>query len=420
MNVHLRSSARAAVVLVALAFLLAGAGCSAQDDQHGAENPFDGAGHDSLTEAVADAIAVDDPLVRAAYLATALQGLDRSALPDIKAAWRLAAGASGAEAVELALLVSWWAQYDPEAVFTWLKDRRRSGNPILLKALVRSWAKRDPVAAGQSLNAASRLQENELGSVFFALARGWNASGEPGVEDYLKAMSSDANRQTAISGLVIDKVRRGGVEETLEWAENLIDDGSDFKLRAFRRVAGAVADEDPIRAAEWAESQIAKPWGTGLVRPVAQNWARHDGRAAMEWLRGVPEAPDQARGFEDAYRAWLRNDREGARQWLREQDIDAMLDPVVAVYARSTARDDPKEAIPWVRRIQHDAARLETLEVVARAWMHHDRDAARAWLATSELSEDAKNRIHEALQRSKERAKNMRARKQQRGIAVDG
>ena len=148
------------------------------------------------------------------------------------------------------------------------------------------------------------------------------------------------------------------------------------------------------------------------MRQVAQHWARKDGRAAMEWLRGFPEASDQARGFEDGYRAWLRNDREAAREWLRGQEVDALLDPVVAIYARSTARDDPAEAIPWALRIHHDAARLETLEAVARAWMHRDRDAARAWVETSELDEDARNRIEAALARAKERAKNKRKRQQ--------
>ncbi|MGB0620075.1 MAG: hypothetical protein ACPGVZ_11470 [Myxococcota bacterium] len=370
------------------------------------------AGQTSLKEAVADAISVDDPLRRAARLADALQAFDERALVDIRDAWSLATGVSGAETVELALLAGWWGQYDPDDAFKWLNDRRRSSNPILVKALVRSWAARDPVAAGEALATTSKLREKDLGPIFFALAQGWNASGEPGVEAYLKAMSSDANRQVAISGLVADKVLRNGTEETIAWAEDLIEDGSDFKLRAFRRVAGAVADEDPLRAAAWAESRVDGPWGTGLVRPVAQHWARKDGRAAMEWLRGIPEAPDQARGFEDGYRAWLRNDREAARDWLLEQEIDALLDPVVAIYARSTARDDPAAAIPWVQRMHHDAARVETLEVVARAWAHHDRDAARAWIATSELDEDARNRIEEALQRSKERAQSKRERQQ--------
>ena len=411
MNIPVRLSASSAILLVALAFLLGTAsGCSAPDDPSTETHEVDRAAEGSLTQAVADAMSVDDPLARAARLADALQGFDERALVDVKEAWSLASGVSGAETVELALLAGWWGQYDPEDAFAWLNDRRRSSNPILVKALVRSWAARDPVAAGQALVTTSKLREKDLAPVFFALAQGWNASGEPGVEAYLKAMSSDANRQIAISGLIADKVRRNGIEETIEWAENLIDDGSDFKLRAFRRVAGAVADEDPIRAAAWAESQVDGRWGIGLVRPVAQHWARKDGRAAMEWLRGFPEAPDQARGFEDGYRAWLRNDREAAREWLREQEIDALLDPVVAIYARSTARDDPAEAIPWVLRMQHEAARLETLEVVARAWMHHDRDAARAWIANSELDQDARNRIEEALQRSKERAKSKRER----------
>jgi len=414
MNVLFRLSGFPGVPhLVALVVLVATVlGCTASDDRSTETNGDHQAAQGSLTQAVADAMSVDDPLARAARLAEALQGLDQEALVDVNEAWSLASNVAGTETVELALLAGWWAQYDPEAAFGWLNSQRHTSNPIMLKALVRSWATRDPVAASQALATASNFREKNLGPIYFGLAQGWNASGEPGVEEHLKAMSSIENRQLAMSGLIIDKVRRSGSEETIRWAENLIDDGSDFKLRAFRRVAGAVADEDPIRAAEWTESQVDGPWGTGLVRQVAQHWARKDGRAAMEWLRGFPEASDQARGFEDGYRAWLRNDREAAREWLRGQEVDALLDPVVAIYARSTARDDPAEAIPWALRIHHDAARLETLEAVARAWMHRDRDAARAWVETSELDEDARNRIEAALARAKERAKNKRKRQQ--------
>lgn len=413
MNLLVRLSGFPGVLHLALVAPLAIVlGCTAVDDQSTETNDVDRAARGGLIRAVADAIAVDDPLARAAQLAETLQSLDQEALVEVEEAWSLVSDLAGAETIELALLTSWWAKYDPEAAFDWLNARRRTSNPILLKALVRSWATRDPLAAAQALASTSRLREQDLGPIYFALAQGWNASGQPGVEEHLKAMSSIENRQVAISGLVIDKVSRNGIEETIEWAEDLIDDGSDFKLRAFRRVAGAVADEDPIRAAAWAESQVDGPWGTGLVRPVAQHWARKDGKAAMEWLRGFPEAQDQARGFEDGYRAWLRNDREAAREWLREQEIDGLLDPVVAIYARSTARTDPAEAIPWVLRMHHEAARLETLEVVARAWIHRDRDAARAWIATSELDEDARNRIEQALQRSKERAQSKRDRLQ--------
>ena len=239
-----------------------------------------------------------------------------------------------------------------------------------------------------------------------ALVLGWNASGEPGVEEYLIALPSEVIRQTALSGLAADKVRRHGVEETIRWAEALPDDAPvKFKLRAFRRVASAVADVDPLRAAAWAESHLDGEWGTDLPRRVAAYWSQQDPQSAMEWLRGLPASPDLHRAFEEAYRTWLNQDREAARAWLLEQELDASLDPVVAVYALRTARDDPEAALPWAARVQHPTRRDETLERIARAWMLRDPDAARAWIETSDLSEHARARVHAANEKAKQQAR---------------
>lgn len=391
------------LVLTAMAFLLYASGCGVED---GPAQNDQAPRYESLTAAVADVMTLEDPLVRAARLATALQGFDWEAIGEVHEAWGMVAdGINGSQSVELALLIDWWARHDPEGAFKWLHEKRRQRNPILLTALVRSWATRAPIAASRAVDALPKRRDQNLSYVFDAVAQGWNASGQPGVEEYLIALPSDVNRQIALTGLVVDKVRRDGVEETIRWAEALPDDAAaDFKQLAFRRVAGAVADVDPIRAAAWALSQRDGELGVGLPRSVAQHWSKKDGQSAMEWLRGFPDAPDVARAFEEGYRTWLSTDREAARAWLREQELDASLDPVVAIYARSTAREDPEAALPWAARLQDEVRRDETLEKVARAWMHRDPDAARAWLETGELSDAAKKRVYTAHEKAKARA----------------
>jgi hypothetical protein len=399
-------------VFTAVAFLFYVSGCGVQDS--GTQRD-DTPQYDSLTAAVADAMSLEDPLARAARLATALQGFDREALGEVLEAWILVAdGIDGSQTVELALLINWWARYDPEGAFTWLHERRRQGNPVLLTALVRSWATREPIATRRAIDALARRREQDLTQVVRALVQGWNASGTPGVEAYLIALPSDTNRQVALTALAIDKVRRDGVEETIRWAEALSGDAAgDFKQLAFRRVAAAIAGVDPIRAAAWAESQRDGKWGAGLARSVSQKWCEQDGRSAMEWLRGLPDpdSADVARAFEEGYRTWLSTDGEAARAWLREQELDASLDPVVAIHARSTAREDPEAAIPWAARIDDDVRRNETLEKIAQAWIHRDPDAARAWMEKGELSDLAVQRVHASLERAKARAKKQAAKK---------
>lgn len=404
-------AARLGFVLTALAFLFYASGCGVQDNGTQRDHA---PRYDSLTAAVADAMSLEDPLARAARLATALQGFDQEALGEVHEARNLIEdGIDGSQTVEFALLIDWWARYDADGAFTWLHNSRRKGNPVILTALVRSWATRAPVFATRAIDALPP-RGHDSNQVILALVQGWNASGVPGVEEYLIALRSDVSRQIALTGLAIDKVRRDGVEETIRWAEALSDDAAgDFKQLAFRRVAAAIAEDDPIRAAAWAESQRDGRWGAGLARSVAQKWCEQDGLAAMEWLRGLPDrdSVDVARAFEEGYRAWLSTDGEAARAWLREQELDSYLDPVVAVYARSMAREDPEAAIPWAARIDDEVRRNETLEKIAQAWMHRDPDAARVWLEKGELSDLAVQRVYASQERAKARGAKRAARK---------
>ena len=405
LNLRAPGPLRNAFLLVALMSLFFAPSCNVQNSS---PQPSQAPRDDSLAAAVAEAMSIEDPLPRAARLATALQGFDEESLGEVAEARSLVEdGIRGSQTIELALFVEWWALYDPDAAFTWLKDSQRQGNPVILTSMVRSWATRAPIFASMAIEVISP-KKHEATQVVRALVQGWNASGAPGLEEYLIGIRSDVNRQVALTGLAIDKVRRDGIDETIVWVQALPDGADrDFKQLAYRRLASAMASVDPIRAASWAESQRDGRWGEGLARAVAQKWSEQDGQAAIEWLRGLPDpaSTDVNRAFEEAYRTWLNRDREGARNWLREQELDLSLDPVLAIYTRSIAREDPQAAIPWAARINDEVRRNETLEKVAQAWMHHDPESAQVWLEKSALSDLAVQRIHASRERAMERAK---------------
>ncbi len=391
-----------ALVLTVLVVGLYGAGWRLQAPQGAQESQ-----HDSLLATVVDVMSVEDPLVRAARLATALQGFGPEALSEIEEAWIEVVGDFESPAtVELALLVEWWCRHDPEGAFGWLHGRNRLRDPTLMTSLMRTWATRDPVAASLMFETFPRRPNEDLSRLLNALVLGWSASGEPGIERWLIAYPKDVERQIALSGLVADKVRRLGIEETVRWVEALPDTiPSKFKMRAFRRVATAISEVDPVRAAAWAENHLEEEWGSGLPRRVAMQWSPLDGPAAMKWLRGLPASPDVAKAVGDAYRAWLRKDGEAAGSWLLAQEVDASLEPAMAVYAVDTARHDPEAALSWAARVQDDARHEETLERIAGIWLRRDPAAARSWIETSDLSDVAKTRVYAANERAKNRSR---------------
>ena len=103
-------------LIAGLAFLFCAPGC---DGQKSHPQPDRVPEYENLTSAVADAMSVEDPLARAAQLATALQGFNEESLGEVREAQALIEGGhNGSQTVELALLVDWWARYDPDGAFT--------------------------------------------------------------------------------------------------------------------------------------------------------------------------------------------------------------------------------------------------------------------------------------------------------------
>jgi hypothetical protein len=230
-----------------------------------------------------------------------------------------------------------------------------------------------------------------------ALVEGWLESGLPGLVEYLAEMPPGAERQFAIAALARRLILREGIDAALRWAEALPDEApSQFKLQAYRRVASAVADIDPQRAAHWAEKQLAGDFGNGVPRRVGVRWVRwdgQDGEPAMTWLASLPAVDHLPHAVESTYREWLRHDREGALRWLREVEPNPTFEPAISLYAFVAVSDgDSQTALEWAQRLHDEGLRHQTLEKVARAWFANDPEAARAWVEGSELPEAARKR----------------------------
>jgi hypothetical protein len=228
-----------------------------------------------------------------------------------------------------------------------------------------------------------------------ALVEGWLESGLPGLEEYLIEMPPSNEQQFAISALVRRLIVRDGIDAALRWVEALPDEAPGrFKLQAYRRVASAVADIDPQRAAHWAEKQLAGDFGNGVPRRVGVSWGRQDGgEAAMTWLASLPAVDHLPFAVDATYREWLRHDREGALRWLREAEPNPTFEPAISLYALVTVSDDLQTALEWAQRLQDEELRHQTLEKLARAWLANDPEAARAWIEGSELPEAAQQRV---------------------------
>ncbi|MHA7837855.1 MAG: hypothetical protein ACX98W_10385 [bacterium] len=324
-----------------------------------------------------------DALVRAERLGRRLGSLAPSALEDVLSAYDAVFLDVGD--FELELLAEWWARFDPEAAYAWTKEEWRASHPLVGQAVLRAWARVDPEAALRAAEqeALFSVRRPAVGAVL----QGWQEGGHPGSFEYVESLPPGHDRQRYLSYVARRKVLRDGVESTLEWAESQPDEPRELKLNLFRRVASAVGEVDPERAAAWVESQLGGPFGDQLPQRLGVRWVAREPEAAMQWFSTLPKSHDREMGLQETYRRWLRLDKPAAQEWMAGQERAEWLDPARALYAMSRFRDDldqPVAAIEEALSIEDQALRWPTLGRIWRVWYFRAPEEAEAWFVSNQ------------------------------------
>ena len=89
--------------------------------------------------------------------------------------------------IAVVLFAEWWTSFDPEAAFE-ASARWPLNDPNLgLNAVMRAWARRDPVRARLSFEGITQMTRRD--AAIRALAQGWSEYGdEQGLTKYLKSI----------------------------------------------------------------------------------------------------------------------------------------------------------------------------------------------------------------------------------------
>jgi hypothetical protein len=334
----------------------------------------------------------DDPLRRAAELARLLQRAEPEALPAIREAYEEAPLDGGD--LELVLLGSWWAGFDPQAAVAWTSTEWRANYASVLMAVFRTWARREPrKALARARELRFRVQREMSVQAAYV---GWDESGQPGLLEFIRALPEPAERQAATEVLARRRVVTLGPEGALRWAEALPEGNDGFRVIASARVASAASELDPAVAAAWAEPLITagneRP--SGLARRVATRWVWRDPEAAMAWLATLPPGKDRNDGVTEAFRDWMSRERAAAVGWIEARSMEPWLEPAFGLYARLISRERPQEALEVVGRISDEELRNRTTTLVARLWLANDPEAAEAWLTQADIPDDVRKRAY--------------------------
>jgi hypothetical protein len=364
-------------------------------------------------EAIQAALTDPDRLAGVEALAAQLRRTGPESLPEVLAAFETVF--LDVAELEVVLLADWWADFDPKGAFQWSRGSAIGRHPLVLRAVVEAWAQRDPLAARDAL---TNMKDPFMARACLdSLISGWDASGQPGLIEYLRGLGASTDALMAMSPLARRRVLRDGPERAFAWGEAIPDDPPDdalrFKLQMFRRLVSAAAPIDPEKTAAFAAKYADGPHGDGLLARTGAGWATQigDGVPALRWLASPPAGKQRDDGVEETFQAWSGRNYAAAAAWLEAEPHAAWMEPAILIHVNRLSGRDVAAALAWARRIEQPALRESAFVAVGNMWLQNDPEAARAWLDGDEPTASIREEILKLEQLRTDRVARREARK---------
>ncbi len=311
---------------------------------------------------------------------------------------------------------------DIPATLALLKESKpHSSGAELASLLLNRWATNNPAASArwisQNLNGSLRLE------ALNGVARAWSASDSVAAIEWVKHLETPAERTSVLTTLVYEVARtdpagasvlvpemptgnsreemaaRVAAEWTatspakaLAWATGMPDEN--VRDRAVAAIATTLADIDPISAGTIA-IQSLPPGKTqnDAVLSVVQTWVQSEPEKAANWVAAFPEGLLRDTALEAVVKLWADQDLTTVGAWVTTIAGTSGADNAVAAYAQKLALEFPETAARWIQEIKSDTLREQQMENLGELWLRNDATAAKAWLASSSLSDAVKSRL---------------------------
>lgn len=288
-----------------------------------------------------------------------------------------------------------WGRIDPGAGFehadSWPQNMREMARAAGFYAL----AYHDPDGAIAALDALeTRIERQQLRH---QLVTGWAARKDKrGLGTWIENLPESQSRQR-YTGILARAYLRDDPDALLAWADSVAVDANDgYKATAFLKAANALAHQYPLRARDWVEGQIENDYARRVAPVVVRHWAQRDAKAALDWSVELTDREDRDRAVGNAFRQWVNDEPKTAKDWLRANTPNPNLDAAVRVVVQQTTPKSMERAIEWAERTSDPEKREKSLTDLALRWRRQDQEAADAWLAQADLSDEARKKITEA------------------------
>lgn len=318
--------------------------------------------------------------------------LTRWAQEDPDAAFASLEGRGGKEGSGDAIsILSSLAATDPARAVAWLGDpgNRMANQPYLAHMLARTigeqWALRDRDAA---LQWAAGLPDRQRAGAYSGII-GNLASTDPQRAATL-AMELDPGDRGKLMGEIAERWALQSPDQAVAWASALEE--SD-RASALPDALGAWALTAPAAAAAFVD-QLPETQRVDHVSQVARTWSDQAPADAAAWLGTQPESGGKAQAMGHVMWDWTNADPEAAAAWLGEQDGGPSYDSGVAGLSKAATHvyQDGESGVTWAATIENENLRGRMMTHSLGQWIRQDPEAARAWATQNGVDPPAASR----------------------------
>jgi hypothetical protein len=287
-------------------------------------------------------------------------------------------------------LLERWGTQDPQAAAAWIG--RMSPGEARDEAfgdVARGWATRDVEAARTWALGLSEpsARDGALIQVGYELAR-----TRPVEAMEMAIAMQPTGRRDELLNFSATQWAAQAPADAVDWASQVADEA--LRTRLLKDIFTEWGDGDPMAAATAAVKSM--PEGreqNDTVVGIVQRWAQTDPTIAGAWVAAFPEGELRETAGRELITIWADQAVEQAGQWLNALPAGDFRDTAVSAYVAKILPMVPETASEWAMEIKDPVRRAEELERVGSGWLESDAAAARAWIAQSALSAEAKARL---------------------------
>jgi hypothetical protein len=232
--------------------------------------------------------------------------------------------------------------------------------------------------------------------------RGWYESGVPGLSDYIFDAGASRGGQILISGYAAELAYHKGAQGVADWIDSVRarkDLAPTLVTHVHRKGIPEMAIADAEAAMAYCDIHCDEPYAEAArVRLVERLGMIGQADRTMAWIEASSDADpeDRAEAGRLAFRDLTRADREAAFAWADQAFVkyrnESWIQPIITFAIGARTLRDPEKALDWIDLLPEGQKREDALISIGRRWLKLDPPAAEAWLETSPLDDEAREK----------------------------